>query len=95
MTGILRSQLRWDGVVISDDLQIGAIRAQYGYAEAVALAIEAGIDLLTIANQQLYEEGIALRTIDLTQGFVRSGRISPPRIADSVTRLDRFNVVRT
>lgn len=94
VTGILRSQLGWDGVVISDDLQMGAIRAQYGYAEAVALAIEAGIDLLTIANQQLYEEGIVLRTIDLIEGFVRSGRIGPARIADSVTRLDRFNAAR-
>ncbi len=90
VTGILREQLGWDGVVISDDLQMGAIRQQYGYAEAVALAIEAGIDLLTIANQQLYEPGIVGATIDIVEGFVRDGRISAERIAQSVVRLEAF-----
>ena len=90
ITGILRDQLGWDGVVISDDLQMGAIRQQYGYDEAVALAIEAGVDLLTIANQQVFEEGIVSRTVDLVEELVRSGRIGEDRIAASVERLDRF-----
>lgn len=90
VTGILRDELGWDGVVISDDLQMGAIREQYGYPEAVALAIEAGIDLLTIANQQVYEEGIVGRTIDIIEGHVRSGRIAEERIAASVARLEAF-----
>jgi beta-N-acetylhexosaminidase len=95
VTGMLRGQLGWDGVVISDDLQMGAIRAQYGYPEAVALAIEAGIDLLTIANQQIYEEGIVARTIDIVEGFVTAGRISEARIAESVARIDAFLAARS
>lgn len=87
VTGILRDQLGWDGVVISDDLQMGAIRDAYGHEEAVTLAIEAGIDLLTIANQQVYEEGIVTRTIDIIEGHVRSGRIAEARIDASVARL--------
>ncbi|MEO8247051.1 MAG: glycoside hydrolase family 3 N-terminal domain-containing protein [Chloroflexota bacterium] len=94
VTGLLREQLGWDGVVISDDMQMGAIRAQYGYPEAIALAIEAGIDLLTIANQQVYEEGIVGSTIDLIEGFVRDGRISASRIAASTARLSAFSAVR-
>jgi beta-N-acetylhexosaminidase len=94
VTGLLRDQIGWNGVVISDDMQMGAIRAQYGYPEAVALAIEAGIDLLTIANQQVYEEGIVARTIDLIEGFVQSGRISEVRIAESAARLAAFAEVR-
>jgi beta-N-acetylhexosaminidase len=94
VTGLLREQLGWDGVVISDDMQMGAIRAQYGYPEAVALAIEAGIDLLTIANQQVYEEGIVGSTIDLIEGLVRDGRISEARIAESTARLAAFSTVR-
>ena len=94
VTGLLREQLGWEGVVISDDMQMGAIRAQYGYPEAIALAIEAGIDLLTIANQQVYEEGIVGTTIDLIEGFVRDGRISEARIAESAARLAAFSAPR-
>ena len=93
VTGLLREQLGWDGVVISDDMQMGAIRAQYGYPEAIALAIEAGIDLLTIANQQVYEEGIVRSTVDLIEGFVRDGRISEARIAESAARLAAFSAL--
>jgi beta-N-acetylhexosaminidase len=87
ITGILREQLGWDGVVISDDMQMGAIRDAYGYEEAVALAIEAGVDILLIANQLVYEPDIAPRTIDIVEGLVRSGRISEERIDASYRRI--------
>ena len=61
-------------------MQMGAIRDAYGYPDAVRLAIEAGVDILTIANQQVFEEGIVERTIDLVEGMVADGRI--PRGAD-------------
>ncbi len=90
VTGLLRGELGWDGVVISDDMQMGAIRDAYGYEEAVRLAIDAGIDILTIANQQVYEDGIVGRTIDLIEGFVRDGTISAERIAESARRIAAF-----
>jgi beta-N-acetylhexosaminidase len=52
ITGILRDEIGWDGVVISDDMQMGAIRQAYGYSDALRLAILAGVDVLTIAQQQ-------------------------------------------
>jgi beta-N-acetylhexosaminidase len=85
--GILRRRLGWDGVVVSDDLQMGAIRDAYGYPEAVRLAIEAGVDILTIANQQVYEEGIVERTIALVEGLVADGRIGEKRIDASWRRI--------
>ena len=85
--GILRERLGWDGAVISDDMQMGAIRDAYGYEEAVALAIEAGVDILLIANQLVYEPDIAPRTIDVIEGLVRSGRISEERIDTSYRRI--------
>lgn len=87
ITGILRDQLGWQGPIISDDLQMGAIRDAYGYAEAVALAIEAGVDLLLIANQVTYEPNIVRDTIDLVEGLVRDGRISEDRVRASVQRV--------
>ena len=87
ITGILREQLSWDGVVISDDMQMGAIRDAYGYEEAVRLAILAGVDILTIAQQQVYEPGIVARTIDLIEEFVRDGTLTEARIDESYARI--------
>jgi beta-N-acetylhexosaminidase len=87
IAGILRRQLGWDGVVISDDLQMGAIRDAFGYDEAVRLAIAAGVDVLTIANQQRYEPDVVPRTIDIVTGHVAAGRLSQERIDEAWRRV--------
>ena len=87
ITGILRQQIGWDGVVISDDMQMGAIRQAYGYRDAVRLAILAGVDILTIAQQQVFETGIVATTIDLIEGMVRDGSLSEARIDESYARI--------
>jgi beta-N-acetylhexosaminidase len=87
VTGILRDRVGFTGAVLSDDLQMGAIRDAYGYDEAVALAIEAGIDLLVVANQIVYEPDVAPRTIEIVEGLVRSGRVSEARIDESWRRI--------
>jgi beta-N-acetylhexosaminidase len=90
VTGILRERLGYDGLVISDDMQMGAIRDAYGYPDAVRLAIEAGVDVLTIANQQLFEDGIVATTIDLIAGLVDDGTIPESRIDESWRRIQAF-----
>ena len=87
ITGILREHIGWDGLVLSDDMQMGAIRDAFGYPDALRLAIEAGIDILTIANQQVFEVGIVSRTIDLIEQMVTSGRIEADRIDASYRRI--------
>ncbi|HET6381612.1 MAG TPA: glycoside hydrolase family 3 protein [candidate division Zixibacteria bacterium] len=83
----LRTSIGWDGVVISDDLQMGAIRDAYGHEEAVRLAIEAGVDLLLIANQQAFEEDVVTRTVDRIVELVESGRVDEERIDRSWQRI--------
>ncbi len=85
--GMLRGDLGFDGVVITDDLQMGAIREVYGYETAVEQAILAGADILTIANEQVYEPGIVAKTIDLVEAAVTAGRIDPARIDASWRRI--------
>jgi beta-N-acetylhexosaminidase len=85
--GLLRGDLAYDGVVISDDMQMGAIRQAYGYEDAVRLAILAGVDVLTIANQQVFERNIVDRTIGIILGLVDSGAISEARIEESWRRI--------
>jgi beta-N-acetylhexosaminidase len=88
VTGLLRGDLGWDGVVITDDLGAGAITAAFGADEAIALAIEAGNDLLLLANQREYDPNVATRTIDVIEGLVRSGRVSVARLDESRRRVE-------
>ena len=95
VTGVLRTQLGWKGVVISDDLQAPAITKVYGpdkavtlAGEAVALAIEAGVDLLLFANQQVYDPEIVEHVIAIVLDHVVSGRITEARLDESVARIE-------
>jgi beta-N-acetylhexosaminidase len=88
VTDLLRGQLGWQGPVVSDDMQAVAITRRYGAAEAVALAVQAGLDLLVFANQQVYNPNIVDQTIDTVVDLVRSGRLTEARIDESVARVD-------
>jgi beta-N-acetylhexosaminidase len=46
ITGLLRHQLGYDGVVFSDDMEMKAISDNYGLEDAVALGVNAGVDVL-------------------------------------------------
>jgi beta-N-acetylhexosaminidase len=85
--GLLRDQLGFDGVVLSDDMQMGAIRQAYGYEDAVRLAIQAGVDVLTIANQQVFEPDVVERTLAIIGDLVAAGTISEERIDRSWRRI--------
>ncbi len=90
--GLLRGQLGWTGVVVTDDLGAEAIAGRYQRSEAIALAIEAGNDLLLFANQTIYVADLAAEVIETIAGHVESGRIAEARIDVSVERLDRLAV---
>lgn len=85
--GILRKQLGFDGVVVSDDLYMGAIVQHYSYETAVEKAINAGVDLLVVANDKLYSPDIMPRTIELLLNLVQQGRIPHERIDQACARI--------
>lgn len=86
--GLLRGQLGWTGAVISDDLGAEAIAASYPHEEAVALALEAGNDLLLFANQSIYVPDLATELVETIVGLLESGRIDEARVDASIERLD-------
>ena len=51
VTGLLRHQLGYDGVVFSDDLEMKAISDRYSVEEAAALAVRAGVDILLFCHE--------------------------------------------
>ncbi|MDT7713688.1 MAG: beta-N-acetylhexosaminidase, partial [Pseudonocardiales bacterium] len=87
VTDLLRGELGWDGIVVTDDLQATAITKAFGRDEAVLLALEAGNDLLLFANQQLYDSKLVARVVTVVSAAVASGRIPETRIDEAYDRV--------
>lgn len=90
ITGILREKLGFGGVVISDDMQMGAIVEKYGFEEAVERAVYAGVDILTFANNSVYDSDIAAKAVLTIKTLIRKGRITEKRIYESYQRIKRL-----
>ncbi len=85
--GILRGELGYSGVVMSDDLQMRAITKYYGFDAAIEAAINAGVDILAFANNLDFDPDVAARAIATVKSLVLSGRLSAERIAESFRRI--------
>ncbi len=88
VTDLLRGQLGWDGVVVTDDMQAVAITSRYGRDEATTYALQAGVDQLVFCNQAVYDTAIVEQTVDLVLRLIRAGEISTAQIDRSVARID-------
>ena len=82
LTGLLRSEIRYDGIIITDALNMGAITQRFSPAEVAVLAVKAGNDMLLIASD--LEAYVSALT-----DAVASGEISEARIDESVYRILR------
>jgi beta-N-acetylhexosaminidase len=86
VTRLLRERLGFDGVVVTDDMEMGAIVKNYGIAEASIMAINAGEDMLAIcAGADAIREGYKS-----VLAAVHSGEISESRIDASLVRIARL-----
>lgn len=85
---LLRKRFHYSGVIFSDDMQMHAITKHYGLEEAIKLAINAGVDILTFSNNI---SGSQERTVDkvheIIKKFVTNGTISRERIDQSFKRI--------
>lgn len=91
ITGMLRDRLGFDGVVISDDMNMGAIADNYGLEQAIELSINAGCDIICIANNIVYDEMIAVKATEIIKKLLEEGRITEERIDESYERIMRLN----
>ena len=91
MTGLLRAELGFGGVVVSDDMQMGAIVAEYGLGEAAVAAVNAGVDIVLLANQQGdYDPAQVYQVRDALAAAVADGTIPQARIAEANDRIRRL-----
>jgi len=85
---LLRGKLNYNGVVFSDDMQMHAIAKHYPLEDAILLAINGGVDILTFSNNiQGSQERAADKVHQIIRKFVENGTISKERIDQSFTRI--------
>ena len=89
MTGVLRGELGFTGLVVSDGLEMRAISAGVGLAEGTVLALAAGCDLLCIGGG-LAGQGIADELRAAIVAAVRQGRVSEERLNEAAAHVDRL-----
>lgn len=88
LTGLLRNQLGYSGVVISDEMSMKAISSYYGLDEAMVLAVKAGVDVLLYnRNRDTSGNSLARRVVDVLERSVRNGDIPESRIDESYARI--------
>ncbi|MEO1436985.1 MAG: glycoside hydrolase family 3 protein [Bacteroidota bacterium] len=87
--GLLRSKHRYNGVIISDDLMMGAVSEQFGFEEGIQLALAAGVDILLFSNNipGQYDPKIASKVHQLIGQWVDEGTIQRARIEQSFERI--------
>jgi beta-N-acetylhexosaminidase len=89
ITGLLREELGWQGVVVSDDLRMGAIEQHYGFADAIVLAVEAGVDVLLIADDRLPDgRSASVVAVEALGRALESGRLSARQVETALARVD-------
>lgn len=84
---LLRQQLGFKGVIISDDMQMKAISDHYQMEEAIVEAINAGGDMLIFSNHTTKNTLSANVIIDLIERNVKKGKIKRARIDDAYRRI--------
>ncbi len=99
ITGLLREDLRYDGIVISDSMVMDAIASHFDKTDAAVMAINAGVDIL-LCPVDIYREGNAdtfPKVDDYMQKLlkrVESGDISTEELDDSVVRILKLKMLR-
>jgi len=87
LEGLLRGKLGFQGVIISDDMQMQAIADHYGLETAIQKAIEAGVDILVFGNNAAYDPSIALQASEIIKSLLARNIITPERIEQSYRRI--------
>lgn len=88
LTDILRKKLGFEGVIISDDLEMHAVADRYSMRELVRLGLLAGVDLFLICK----ELDKTREAIDAAHDLVDRGEVSKERVLEALRRVSRIKI---
>lgn len=87
LTKLLRQKLGFKGVIISDDMMMGAIAKQYSLEDALAKGINAGVDMFIISNNDGDHTAAFVNTI---AKLIQEGKVSEKQIDQAYQRIIRL-----
>lgn len=86
LTGLLREELGYEGLIVTDGMEMQAISATYGIERGSVLAIAAGADAICVGGG-LADEQTVIKLRDTLVAAVRSGELAEERLADAAARV--------
>lgn len=86
LTGLLREELGYQGLIVTDGMEMQAISVAYGIKRGSVLAIAAGADAICVGGG-LADEETVLRLRDALVTAVRDGELPEERLADAAARV--------
>lgn len=87
LNDLLRTELNFKNVIISDDLDMNAIKNEYDIRDVLFKGIEAGVDLFIVSKNDAEMQQAVLES---TRQMISNGDISMNRLIESVQRIDRM-----
>ena len=90
LTGLLRKELGYEGMIVTDCMEMKAIATHYGTVDAAVMAVEAGADVVLISHTAQLQ----VEAFEALMNAVKSGRISERRIDESIRRLLTYKMKR-
>ena len=93
IAGILRRELGFSSLVVSDDLLMEGILSRYGVEEAAILALRAGVDLLLLSHNTLARDTSATdRVVGAIRQALADGRLASEQVEAALVRIHRFRL---
>ncbi|MFH2012050.1 MAG: beta-N-acetylhexosaminidase [Pseudomonadota bacterium] len=83
LKNILREKMGFKGLIISDDMEMGAIAGNYPIGEATVIAIKAGVDIILIGNSPESQK----EAVQSTFKAIDEGKLSEERVGESLKRI--------
>ena len=87
ISGILRGQLGYDGVIVTDDMQMNAVSDHYGFGEAICQSLAAGIDMIVIGNNLDHRTSLLSEAIEAVWCGMEAGILPEETILAALTRI--------
>lgn len=89
ISGLLRKEMGYEGLIITDDLEMGAISNHQTFRQAGPAAILAGVDIVLVCHEYEHAEEAYMGIYDA----VKSGQISEERLDESVKRIVKAKIM--
>jgi beta-N-acetylhexosaminidase len=87
--GLLREELGFDGLIVTDGIEMQGVRQIYGLEGATVLALAAGADAICVGGDHA-DEHTAIRLRDAIVDAVRNGDLTEARLRDAAARVRRL-----